>query len=265
MQALPAQEERNAGTSILPVSHPTSLIYLDESGVIKTDRFFGIGCLKVEDDAQLRRCLREHRQRQECFGEIHWSKFDKARALRDGSFEVAKASIDAFFDLEGVSFCCTVADRQEGNFVGGFSSSWKAYEGLAARVLNAAIGSEELVSVVADHVDTPRNVYFEDEVKREINSSRSRLAVTTITRAHSHAVDGLQLADLLLGATMFDFRQGFKSEAHGSAGQKSELSTQLLDRCGIASFRPKGKEVPGKFKVEMPRRTHRGRRGRRRR
>ena len=214
------------------------------------------------DDAQLRRSLREHRQRLEFYDEIHWSQLDKARDKRADSFQLASAAIDTFFDLEGVSFCCTVADREEGNFVGGYSSSWKAYEGLASRVLDAAIGREELVSVVADHVDTPHNVRFEAAVKDEINRSRDRLAVATITRAHSHAVDGLQLADLLLGAAMFDFRQAVDSGVE-SASEKGNLSSQLLDRCDVVSFRPRGKEVPGKFKVEMRHRTRRGRRGRR--
>src|ERR1044072_4119817 len=97
---------KQVGALVLPTSHPTAVIYLDESGVIKTDRFFGIGCLKVVDDAQLQRFLREHRQRLECFEEIHWAKFDKAKALRGGSYELACAAIDGFFDLEGGSFCC---------------------------------------------------------------------------------------------------------------------------------------------------------------
>lgn len=252
------------GFPLLPVSHPTAMIYLDESGVINRDRFFGIGCLRVVDDARLQRSLREHRQRLECFEEIHWAKLDKAGALRHSVFELASAAIDMFFELDGVSFCCTVADRQEGDITGGYGSSWKAYEGLATRVLSNAIGPSELVSVVADHVDTPRNIHFEDDVKKELNSSRNRLAVTTITRAHSHAVDGLQLADLLLGATMFDFRQGSEPEAEGIKGQKAKLSSHLLERCEVVSFRPKGKEVADKFKVQMRRPTHRGRRGRRR-
>ena len=263
-QALQTANPAGTSASLLPASHPTAMIYLDESGVIKTDRFFGIGCLKAVDDARLRRSLREHRQRLEFYDEIHWSQFDKARNRRDDSFRLASAAIDAFFGLEGVSFCCTVADREEGNFVDGYSSSWKAYEGLAVRVLDAAIGPEELVSVVADHVDTPRRVRFEAEVKQEVNCSRNRLAVATITRAHSHTVDGLQLADLLLGAAMFDFRQGADARARENDSEKAKLSSQLLDRCDVVSFRPGGREVPGKFRVEMRRRTRRGRRGRRR-
>jgi hypothetical protein len=264
MQPVVQQEEAKPSRSLtLPMSHPTAVIYLDESGVIKTDRFFGIGCLRVVDDARLQRFLREHRQRLECFEEIHWAMFDKARALRGGSYELACAAIDGFFDLEGVSFFCLVADRQEGNFAGGYRTAWEAYERLAARVLDSAIDSEELVSVVADHVDTPRDVRFEHEVKKQVNRSRSRLAVATVTRAHSHAMDGLQLADLLLGATMFDFRRGIQPEGKGTDGQKDKLCSQLLDRCDVPSFRPRGKELRGKFKVEMRRRTRRGRRGRR--
>lgn len=263
-QALQQQEEPQVEIPLLPTTHPTAMIYLDESGVINRDRYFGIGCLRVVDDAGLRRSLRGHRQRLECFEEIHWASLDKAGSQRHGVYELASAAIDAFFDLDEVSFCCTVADRQEGDITAGYQSSWKAYEGLATRVLNSAIGPSELVSVVADHVDTPRNVRFEDDVKKELNGSRHRLAVTTITRAHSHAVDGLQLADLLLGATMFDFRQGSNPESGGAGGQKARLSSQLLDRCEVVSFRPQGKEVQGKFKVQMRRATHRGRRGRRR-
>lgn len=247
---------------VLPVGHPTAVIYLDESGVIKTDRFFGIGCLKAVDDAALRRSLQGHRQRLECGEEIHWSAFDKAPAAQGALFDLAVASIDSFFDLGGVSFCCAVADRQNGDLVGSFRSSWAAYEALSVQALDRTVGAEEVVSVVADHVDTPGDIRFEDEVKKELNSSRERLAISTLTRAHSHAMEGLQLADLLLGAAMFDFRRG--KESSSPTSQKSQLCDYLLDRCGVPSFRPSGREVAGKIKVEMRkrRRTRRGRRGR---
>jgi len=246
----------------LPANHPTAVIYLDESGVIKTDRFFGIGCLKVVDDPALRRSLHRQRQRLECMDEIHWSDFNKAPAAQGSLFDLAVAAIDSFFDLDGVSFCCAVADRQNGDLVGSYSSPWAAYEALSVQALDRTVGAEEVVSVVADHVDTPHDVRFEGEVKKELNRSRKRLAITTLTRAHSHAMEGLQLADLLLGAAMFDFRRGNDSPSPKS--QKSQLCDYLLDRCGVPTFRPSGKEVVGKIKVEMRRRrrTRRGRRGR---
>jgi hypothetical protein len=249
---------------VLPELHPTAMIYLDESGVINRDRFFSIGCLKVVDDAALRRSLHGHRQRLECFDEIHWSAFNKASAARGSSFDLAVAAIESFFELDGASFCCAVADRQNGDLVGSYRSSWKAYEALSVQALDRSVGSEEVVSVVADHVDTPSDIRFEDEVKKELNRSRRRLAITTLTRAHSHAMEGLQLADLLLGAAMFDFRQGVAPDRGSADSQKAQLCGYLLDRCGVPSFRPSGKEVAGKVKVEMRRRrrTRRGGRGR---
>lgn len=131
------------------------------------------------------------------------------------------------------------------------------------QALDRSVGSEEVVSVVADHVDTPSDIRFEEDVKKELNRSK-RLAITTLTRAHSHAMEGLQLADLLLGAAMFDFRQGAAPGRDSADSQKAQLCGYLLDRCGVPSFRPSGKEVAGKIKVEMRRRrrTRRGGRGR---
>lgn len=243
--------------------HPTASVYLDESGVIKTDRFFGIGCLRAEDGPRLTRALHRHRQVLECRGELHWSRFDKATSLNDRSFEMAMAAIDVFFEHEDVSFCCVLADRQEGDLTRAHGSSWQAYEWLSAEVLDEAIAGHEVISVIADHVDTPAHVRFEDTVKATVNENRGRLAVATITRAHSHAIDALQLADLLLGAAMFDFRLGATRSALDMDTQKGRLCARLLERCEIASFRPHGRAMQGKLKVDLRRRkrSHRGRRG----
>ncbi|HEU5062697.1 MAG TPA: DUF3800 domain-containing protein [Solirubrobacterales bacterium] len=248
----------------LAEDHPTATIYLDESGVIKTDRFFGIGCLKVINGPELTRALRRKRQKLEFYDEIHWAGFDKARARGGKAFELALAALETFFDLDGVSFCCTVADRHNGDLAKSYGSSWSAYEGLSTTVLDASVGDSEVVSVMADHVDTPPHVRFEETVASELNRKRGRLAVTAVTRVHSHAVDGLQLADLLLGAAMFDFRQGATRGEPGQESQKAELSRYLLDRCGVVSFRPGGKSVlEGKVNVSMKKRkrVRRGRRG----
>jgi hypothetical protein len=250
-------------TAALGEEHPTAIVYLDESGVIKTDRFFGIGCLKAVDGPALTRALRRHRQVLECMQELHWSRFDKAMSRNDRSFELAFAAMDTFFELDGVSFCCMLADRKNGDLTKSYRSSWHAFEGLSSHALGAAIVDDELVSVIADHVDTPRHVRFEEGVKATVNEEKERLAVATVTRAHSHAIDGLQLTDLLLGAAMFDFRQGALRGSLDPNSQKGRLCSHLLDRCGIPSFRPRGNEVAGKMKVELRprRRTRRRRRG----
>jgi Protein of unknown function (DUF3800) len=247
----------------LSFEHPTATVYLDESGVIKTDRFFGIGCLKVIDDARLTKELRRLRQVHRYYEEIHWASLGKALTRNGGAFPLATAAVDAFFGLEGASFCCMVADRQNGDVIGRHRTSWDAFQALSVQALDSVVDRTELVSVVADHADTPAHVHFEGAVKAGLNEERGRLAIATVSRAHSHAMDGLQLADLLLGASMFDFRRGADRGGRGAASQKAEISDYFLHRCGVASFRPAGRVVPGKVAVKMRRRqsTRRGRRG----
>jgi hypothetical protein len=240
----------------LPEDHPTATIYLDESGVIKADRFFGIGCLRVAAESRLTRSLHRHRQVLEYREELHWSRFGKAIA-GDAAFELATLALDEFFELDDVTFCCTLFDRQDRDVTRSYKNAWKAYEGLSCLALKMAIGRREVVSVLADHLDTPAHVRFENDVRDGVNGEIGRLAITGVTRVHSHAADGLQLADLLLGAVMFDFRQGATRGALDESSQKGKLSAYLLDRCGIHSFRPAGKEVSGKIRVEMRRRTKR--------
>ncbi len=248
---------------VLPVEHPTATVYLDESGVIKTDRFFGIGCLKVVDDARLTKALHRLRQVHAYPEEIHWASLGKALTRDGGAFPLATAAVDAFFALEGASFCCVVADRQNGDIIGRHRTPWDAFQALSVQALDSVVDRTELVSVIADHVDTPAHVHFEEAVKAGLNEGRGRLAIATVSRAHSHAMDGLQLADLLLGASMFDFRRGAERGGRDAVSQKAELSEHFLHRCGVASFRPAGRVVPGKVTVKMRRHqsTRRGRRG----
>ena len=129
--------------------------------------------------------------------------------------------------------------------------------------LDAAIEGFEVVSVLADHADTPKEIRFEEDVRTSVNSAKKRLAIASVTRVHSHAADGLQLADLLLGAAMFDFRQGATRGDLDERTQKGQLCRYLLECCEMPSFRPHGAEIPGKVKIELRqrRRTRRGRRG----
>ena len=259
--ATPTPPSRGIPTSSLMPNHPTAVVYLDESGTIKTGRFFGIGCLKVTDGPSLTRTFRECRETVGHSGELHWARLDKASSLDNRTFEMARAAIDIFFELPGASFCCSLFDRQDGDPTKRYGTAWEAYEAFSIEALQMAI-NDEVVSVFADHTDTPRHVFFEETVKAGVNKASGALSVATVTRLDSHAVDGLQLVDLLLGAAMYDFRQGPERGGLPNDSQKGRLSAHLLERCDLPSFRPHGKDVPGKVRVEL-RRRQRSRRGRR--
>ena len=254
----------------LPVGHPTSVVFLDETGVVHhhpNDSYFGIGCLKTPDPALLSRGLRRLRDQSGIRDELHWADFDKAATRnREDLVDFAKRSIDLLFDTDDVYFCCRVADRGLGDLTRPFRNhrypEAKAYERLAARVLEHLITGDEVVTVLADYVSTPPEVQFERDVAAAVNAAHGRLALASVTRLDSKGHDGLQLVDLLVGAATFDLRRG----DHRGESQKQELLDHLLDRCGCASFRPNGRCDPDGTKYDIgfltpPRRPRRGRRG----
>jgi len=254
----------------LPVGHPTSIVFLDETGVVhqhETDPYFGIGCLKAADPSSLLRDLRVLRERCEYRGELHWAAFDKAQMLRRPDVvKLACDAIDLVFDSPDAYFACSISNREHGDLTAKFSGhahpEHKAYESLAAQVLAGVIDEREIVTVLADHVTTPAAVSFEADVARTVNTQAERLAIASVCRVDSRCTDGLQLVDLLLGAATFDLRQGRYTD---SETQKQRLLAHLLDRCNCASFRPDGRRDSAGVKFEVSiltrrKRTHRGRR-----
>ena len=259
-----------ARAATLPVGHPTAIVFLDETGVVhphRTDPIFGIGCLKASDPSALLRDFKRLRDRAGFHHELHWADFDKAKTKdRPDLVTLAKSAIDLVFHSPDAFFCCTIAERGHGDLTARFKShphaAAKSYEALAADVLSDLIVGDELITVLADHISTHPDVRFETGVATIVNARHDRLAIASVSRLDSRAHDGLQLVDLLLGATAYDLRRG----DHGAKTQKSELLAHLLERCDCASFRPDGRRDPDGTKynvtiLKVPRRTHRGRRG----
>jgi hypothetical protein len=250
----------------LPPDHPTSTVFLDETGLLRRDRYFGIGILKLADASVLMRQLQRLRDQYDFHDELHWAGFDKAAArARPRSVEFAKAVIDVFFEVDDAHFCCHIADRQGGDITAQFRghrhAGELAYERLASAVLGEVVGKSEVVSVLADRRSTSPAVAFERQVLRSVNDARERLAVASVCRIDSRSTDALQAVDLLLGAAAFDLRRGDDDKE----SQKRMLLMHLLDRCDCASFRPGGREDPtGRWKVKLlvrPSKTRRKNRG----
>jgi hypothetical protein len=245
----------------LPVDHPTSVVYLDETGGISNERFFGIGCLKLGDASALLRAMQKLRDVEEFHEELKWATLAKAE-LVERAPGFARKAIDLVLGSGEAFFSCLIADRQTVNVVARYGSPWKAYEQLAVDLLVELIDEQEIVTVLADDYSTPDDVFFEDDVRSEVNARKDRLAASTVCRLSSKAADGLQLADLLLGAVAFDFRQG--AERGRLTGEKAEVSDYLRDRLGVVSYRPRGKEIPGQVSVKVAEKSKaRGQRGRR--
>lgn len=192
--------------------HPTALGFLDETGSISSDRFFGVGFLKLTTPSELTRAVQLLRDRRHWYHEIHFSEVTRP------ALPFSKEVVDAIAATPQCSFSCFVADRAGADPIERFGNSWLAYQKLAQQLIIGSVRPRELVAVLADNYSTPAHDQFEEAVKYEVNRRLGRLAVTSVSRLDSRAADALQLVDLLTGAVAFEFRQ--------AAGLASVTSTK---------------------------------------
>jgi len=216
----------------LPVSHPTAVVFLDESGSISRDRFFSVGCLKLADPAVLLRQLDKWRDVRHWYQEIHFVDLTLA------ALPLYKEVVDIVVQSDA-EFSCFVADRQAADPVARFGSHWKAYEKLAGQLLHGNIKPREIVTVLADNYSTPDTEHFEEVIRSEVNGRLGRLAISSVVRLDSKAATQLQIVDLLTAAVTFEFRQ--KAGLAGKKSPKAKLAAYVRSKYGVGSLLAGGK------------------------
>lgn len=213
---------------VLSRDHPTSAVFVDESGIISRDRFFAVGLLKCEEPSRLLRSIQKFRDQK------HWYEEIKFTGVRGRSLALMEQLVDVCLDeRSGVRFFCFVADRQQADPIQRFGSSWDAYAKLAEQLLVAALRPDELVSVMADNYSTPDHILFEEDLRAAVNRRVRRLAVVSVCRLDSRSSDGLQVADLFTSAIAFEFRSS--AGLASAMGDKAELSSHVRRRLGASS------------------------------
>jgi len=103
------------------------------------------------------------------------------------------------------------------------------------RLLKAALAPKEILILLADHVTTPKNIRFEVEVKKQMNSTVGRLVLAGVCRLNSKSNDLLQLVDLIIGAISYDLKTEVGS-IKGGDKYKKELLEFLKTNLGTKTF-----------------------------
>lgn len=144
------------------------------------------------------------------------------------TLEKYKQFLDTAFDFP-LYFCALVIDKTDEKFTGAFYKNyWEAYISYSKLVCeyNCFNGS---MAVIADYMNRPAksDKYFEDELNKLSN-------VYKTIRANSESFLLLQLTDLLLGSTVFQWRQanGFVKESN-RARAKQEFVEYLVSKLKI--------------------------------
>jgi hypothetical protein len=212
---------------LLRRDHPCCAGFLDETGAISRDRFFGVGLVKSSEPSRVLRRIQKLRDKE------HWYKEIKFSELTNDSLPLYQKVVDESLASHDIEFFCFVADRQKADPIERFGSGWDAYSKLAEQLVVATLRSAELMSLMADNYSTPDAILFEEELRMRVNKRLQRLGLVSVCRLDSQSCDGLQIADLLTSAIAFEFRADAGLASHKSP--KGRLAKYVRQQLGAES------------------------------
>ena len=185
----------------------TPFVFFDETGSLndRVNRFFCLGMVKCLQPIYLDSKIREIRQKYQFYDEIKWNTLSKAKV------EVIKEIVGVVFETPGIYFSCIVINKDNIKFEEDFGNNpYKAYQDFTEILLKQSIDENEILSVLADFVTTPKNIRFEVDVKHNLNESLGRLAIGGVHRVDSKGVNIIQITDLFIGAVVYCYKKDLK-------------------------------------------------------
>ena len=245
--------------------------FIDGSGNLSTERYFGLGMLLVEEVGLLYDALKplydkvwelsKLQKEKTIQGFLENNQHDELAAVAKSSkrFElkfkfvnftnntVYKEFIKTYFQFPEIRFSAVIVDRKDPQFKPDeiFPSPWHMYMSYAAVLLAGNINNLGgcRVCVLADDLTKPREIKqtFEEALMQKIEQKLKQDGVEryifNIARLESHSSLILQTVDILLGCVMYDFKKqaGLISEklAQRQEGVVRELR-DILKRKSLA-------------------------------
>jgi len=215
--------------------------FIDESGNLASERYFGIGMLLVEDAGSLYDAIKPFYDKVRDIAKTQKEKTvndylqngkhtDLAAIAKAGhGFElkfkyinftnnaVYAELIRKYFEFSKCRFSVIVVDRQDKDFRPQevFANPWSMYLSYSALLLAGNMNNLDTCSVciLADDLTKPKNITttFEDALYSKITQKLKQdvhdREIFNVTRLESHSSLMLQVVDILLGAVLYDFKK----------------------------------------------------------
>ena len=89
--------------------------------------------------------------------------------------------------------------------------------------------------MIADHINVPKRVRYEVNVKKKINEHAERLALAGVCRFDSKGNDLIQIVDLFIGAINYDLKMSTGIVKKGDRNKK-EFVRFVKENLGIGKF-----------------------------
>lgn len=176
---------------------------MDETGVLNRsdDRFFALGIIKLNQPETLYNPLQRLRDKNQFYDEIKWKNISVK------NYPMLTKVLDLFVNHPEAKFAAVVLDKKQLDFQTYFANNfWKVYESFTTLLLKGNVAKNESLVVLADYYPSPKDNLFEQNVKDRINLFLKRPAILTVCRLNSKTSDLLQMADLLLGAVVYELK-----------------------------------------------------------
>jgi hypothetical protein len=229
------QSDKQMDTSELKLSEYhkiwTKFCFLDETGSLNDtkDPYFTVGIIKMSQPYYLQSKILYERQKRNFHDEM---KFNN---LSNHNLEFSKFCIASLLETQNIYFYSYTISKNSTYYKSNFNSDpWQAYEQITLKLLEACLGQQEIVILIADHVTTPKEIRFEVTIKKNFNKKKNRLALAGVCRFDSKSNDLLQIVDLVIGAISYDIKLA-KNIVPGSK-YKIELVDFLKNNLGAATF-----------------------------
>ena len=213
------RESRECGvTRGLSSRTQVSTIFIDESGAKNSSGgFFVIGFVKSRATSELRRKVRDVRQRHGHYKEAKFSQitrknlpfyFDIVELLARSDVRIGGSVYDAHRHFRDVD------------------PTWLTQARMAGQLVLGKVNKNEVVNVFFDVVETPRGESVAQRVRDRVNGVLGVRAVIAAYDLDSTSTDLLQLADIVAGAIAHECHR----EADGGPSSPSSPKGQVVAR-----------------------------------
>ena len=209
----------------------TPFVFFDETGSLndKSNRYFGLGMIKCMQPHFLDSKIRLVRQQNHFYDEIKWNKISRK------NLPLIKKFIDEVFITSGIKFGAIVINKDNVDFTSEYNNDpHLAYQDFTEKLLCKNISEREVLIVLADYMSTPNGIHFEVDLKHKINESLDRLAIAGVHRVESNGVNIIQIADLLLGAVIYEYK--IKNKLVAGDKNKIKVYKYLLKKLNLTTF-----------------------------
>lgn len=248
-----------------------SFAFIDSSGIIKQDRFFGVGLLIVENIGESNLELSKIRQRAYLAFKknkdtkinelIEQKKYDEVVKILENNkrfemkydnirltlVEYYKEMIDVFFSNPLNKFSVIIVDKENPKFHPQLiKDTWEAYAGFSASLIikNLQITPDDRMCIVLDEISKPNNKpnCLEQSVIKKIKLKVARYKnismknIFGVISIESHSNLLMQLSDILLGAVMYDHKKNFNLVGNKVISKKEDFVSYIRTALGKDSL-----------------------------